>query len=200
MPSTCDVINSQYPIAGAEVLYGSPVNVYLKSALVPVPNLVSRTVPDARMPLTDAGLVFGNDPAGDGRVESQEPAAKTLVCPGSAVTVTVSVPPVVSPDSPVVSPDAEVVPAAGLIPRWWPIPATLTFLALLIAGLLLARAIRTQQGQKGILPDIRVVPGVDPGTDVEVTQSPSDRSSPTCVVRIEPHADSGTQVLEEGRQ
>jgi hypothetical protein len=89
---------------------------------------------------------------------------------------------------------------AELIPWWWPIPATLTLLALLIAGVLVSRAIRAQQDQKGIPPDVRAVIGAVSGIDVEVMQSRADRSSPTCVVRIQPRADSGTQVLEEVHQ
>jgi hypothetical protein len=88
--------------------------------------------------------------------------------------------------------------------RWlWPVAATLILLTLLVAGLLVSRAIRAQQEQKkqkGAHTDIRAVVGADPGIDVEVMKSPSDRSPPTCVVRIEPRADSGTQVLEEVHQ
>ncbi|MGH3974630.1 MAG: PASTA domain-containing protein [Pseudonocardiaceae bacterium] len=247
-PSKCDVIDSQYPVAGEEVPPSSTVDVYLKSASVPVPNVVSRTVDEARVLLTAAGLVLDNDLAGASRVESQEPAAETLVCPGSVVTVIVSevpvppAPPVAPLPPPVGEPPVGQPPAAqpplaqppvgqppvgqppaaqpplaqppavlpevpptespvapvALIPRWWPIPATLTLL--IVAGILVSRALRALREQKGINADIRIIAGADLGTDVEVMQSPSNHSQSTCVVRIEPHADSGTQVLEEVHQ
>jgi hypothetical protein len=105
---------------------------------------------------------------------------------------------VVPPAPPVVQ--SPVDPVVQLIPRWWPIPALLT---LLVAGLLVSRVIRAQkeqQKQKGAHTDVRAVVGADPGTDVEVMQSRTDRSPPTFVVRIEPRADSGTQVFEEVHQ
>jgi hypothetical protein len=73
-------------------------------------------------------------------------------------------------------------------------------LALLVAGLLVSRAIRAPQEQKEVHTDVRVVAGAISGVAVEVMQSPADRSPPTRVVRIEPHADSGTQVIEEVHQ
>jgi hypothetical protein len=89
---------------------------------------------------------------------------------------------------------------AQLIPWLWPVATALTLLALLVAGLLASRAIRARQGHQGAHTDVRIVAGADLGIEVEVTQSRADHSPPTFAVRIEPHADRGTQILEEVHQ
>jgi hypothetical protein len=88
-------------------------------------------------------------------------------------------------------------PAVQLIPQWWPIPALLT---VLVVGLLVSRVIRALHQQKVVPTDVRVIAGAVSGVEVEVMQSRADHSPPTRVVRIEPHADSGTQILEEVHQ
>lgn len=221
---------------------------------VVVPDLVGRTVDGALGALRVAGLVLGNDPADGRRVERQKPAAGTLVCPGSVVTVVVSeepatlpvprviprvdppVPPVprvvypaprvVPPVSPPLSPvppvdspvppvpavnppvppvvpsvplvDSQVLPLrfSELIPWSWLVVA----LILLGVGLVTALAGRALHGQRWVRAHVRAVAGVAPSVGVEVMESRSDSSSTTCVVRMEPHADSGMQVLEEVHQ
>lgn len=184
-------VHSQDPHAGTTVLPGSPVDFDMGTApapvvpapdpLVAVPNLASRTVYEARVALTAVGLVLGgNDSAGNRRVESQAPAAGTLVRPGSAVTVTVS--------------EATMPVASDLIP-WWLLVGALILLAVILGGLLVSHPLRDRQGQKWVRVHVRAVVGAAPGTVIEVMESRTDRSPPTCVVRLEPHSDSGTQVL-----
>jgi hypothetical protein len=66
----------------------------------------------------------------------------------------------------------------------------------LLAVLLILRAVRGWQGQKWVPAHVHAVAGVAPDTVVEIMEPRTADSSPTCVVRIAPHADSGTQVLE----
>jgi hypothetical protein len=129
------------------------------------------------------------------RPSVQPPVVRPPVEPPLVSPPVVRPPVVSSPDAP--GAESSVTPAAQPIPWLWPVAATLTLLTLLVAGLLTSRAVRTRQGHKAAHTDIRVVAGADFGSDVTVMQSRADRSSPTCVVRIEPHADSGTQVVEE---
>jgi hypothetical protein len=90
---------------------------------------------------------------------------------------------------------------AQQITQWWPI---LVLLTLLVAGLLasrvVSRAIRAPQEQNGVSTDVRAVAGAISSVELKVMQSRVDHSLPTCVVRIEPHADNGTQILEEVHQ
>jgi hypothetical protein len=182
--------------------------------LVTVPNIVSRTVDRARGALRAVGLVLGNDPAGDTRVQSQAPAAGTLVCPGSVVTVTTVVTPettavtpqttavtpqttavtpqttAVTPEPTVVTPVVPAVTLSKLIPWLW-------LLIPLAVGLLVILAVRARRGQKWVRGHVRAVPGAAPGAVVEVMESRTNHSPPTQVVRLEPHADSGTQIFEE---
>jgi CBS-domain-containing membrane protein len=111
-------------------------------------------------------------------VESQAPAAGTLVPVGATVTVTVSEP---------------AVPIAERTPLW---PVTAAALILLGAGLVAPRALRARRGPKWVRTHVRIVAGPASASDVEVTHPRADRP-PTHVVRIEPHPDRGTQILEE---
>jgi beta-lactam-binding protein with PASTA domain len=177
-----DVIRGQIPAAGALVPSGSAVNVTLEATtpparLVEVPDLVDGTVDEARAVLGDVGLVLGNDPAGASTVESQAPAAGTLVPAETTVTVTVS---------------QATVPISERTPLW-PVAAAL----IVLGGALMApRVVRARRGPQWVRAHVRISSGTAPGSDVEVTPTPADRR-PTPVVRIEPHADGGTQVLEE---
>jgi hypothetical protein len=145
---------------------------------IKVPNLVNGTVDEARATLAEVGLVLGNDPDGDSAVESQAPTAGTLVPAGSTVTVTVN---------PATVPTSERTPV-------WPVAAVLILLG---AALLVPRAFPVQRRPKWVRAHVRTVAGGGPGRHVEITPLPPDRSLPTCVVRIEPRADPGRQVLEE---
>jgi PASTA domain len=182
-----------------------------------VPNLVNRTEHQARQALTAVGLVLGNDPAGNSKIVSQVPLAGTLLRCGWAVTVTVYVPPppppapviaapppLVPPPAPVVPPLAPVVPPPAHValaeptPWLWPVFTALVLLtAGLLVWLLVLLAIRARKGRKWVHAHVRAVVGAAPDVDVEVMESRTDYSPRSCVVRLEPRADSGTQVLEE---
>ncbi|MFN2496007.1 MAG: PASTA domain-containing protein [Pseudonocardiaceae bacterium] len=74
-----DVIDSQEPAAGKRVPGGSKVNITLartplRGQLVAVPDLVNRTVNEARMALSAVGLILGNKADGSSRVRNQTPA------------------------------------------------------------------------------------------------------------------------------
>jgi hypothetical protein len=112
-------------------------------------------------------------------------------------------PVVVSPPAaPVVNTPVVLTPVARkdffqLVPWFWPV---IVALILLGVGLLIFRAVRGRQRQKWVHAHVRAVAGTAPGVGVEVMESRTDHSPPTCVVRLEPRADSGTQVLEEVHQ
>lgn len=179
-----EVVRGQQPIPGAAVPRGSGVDVitYRTGApqLVIVPNLVGRTVDEARRVLDSVGLVLGNPSDGSRTVSGQSPAAGTLTQPGSTVTVTVSEAPL---------------PVASTSTPWWWWP--LAVLALLfVAALVAVGASRAHRGHRWARAHVRAEAGTGAEIGVEVEESQADRSPPSCVVRIEPHADSGTQVLK----
>ncbi|MGH3719993.1 MAG: hypothetical protein ACRDRI_14365 [Pseudonocardiaceae bacterium] len=69
-------------------------------------------------------------------------------------------------------------------------------LVVLLIGLLALLATQARKGQKWVHAHVQAVAGAVSGTVAEVMEPRTDHSPPTCVVRIEPHADNGTQVLE----
>jgi hypothetical protein len=87
--------------------------------------------------------------------------------------------------------------SSELTPWLWPLAGVLILLAVVLGGLLLPRAVQAREGQKWVSAHVQAVAGAAFDTAVEVMQSRADHLPPTCVVRLEPHADSGTQVLEE---
>jgi beta-lactam-binding protein with PASTA domain len=177
-----DVIRDQTPGAGARVPSGSPVDVTLASTPVPerqvlVPNLVGGTVDEARAALAAVRLVLGGDPGADRTVESQAPAAGTLVPVGTTVTVTVDTP-------------------ATAIARptpLWPVAAVLILVG--VAGLVGLRALRPRRGPKWVRTHVRIVVDPTPPSHTVVTP-PADRSAPSAV-RIEPYGGTDTLVLKE---
>jgi hypothetical protein len=186
-----------------------------------VPNLINRTEDQARGALAAVGLGVGSDQPGNNRVVSQVPVAGTRVLCGWVVTVTVDQPPLPPPPPPPPPPSVEfapadpppavvvpslspVMPAAVPVSRLEPIPwfwpvviALLLLCAALLVGLLLLLAARSRKGPKWVRAHVRAVAGAAHGAGVEVTESRTDHSVPLCVVRLESHADSGSQVLEE---
>jgi hypothetical protein len=85
-----------------------------------------------------------------------------------------------------------------LIPGFWPIIVALIVLGVgLLAALIVLHALRNRHGQKWARARVQLLAGADPGVGVEVMESRMDHSSPTCVVRLRPQADSGTQIFEE---
>jgi hypothetical protein len=83
-------------------------------------------------------------------------------------------------------------------PGLWPVIVALILLGVgLLVALLVLHAVRNRHGQKWMRARIQVVAGADPSVGVEVMESRTDRSPSTCVVRLEPHAGSGTHIFEE---
>jgi hypothetical protein len=110
-------------------------------------------------------------------------------------------PAVVAPPPPVVVPPTVPVSRIDPLPWFWPmIIALLALCAALLLGLLLllflAARDRARRGPKWVHTHVRVIAAADPGPSVEVVEPRTEHSAPTCVVRLEPHDDSGLQVLE----
>jgi hypothetical protein len=171
-----EVVRSQNPRAGSRVPRGSAVNVSVEPGvrprrLVRVPDLLGDTVSEARAALASADLVLGETTEDSGEIAGQQPRAGTLVPPGSTVTV------VLEQD-----------------PGW----ATLVVGALLVGAVAVAayRVVRPRLDHRWVRSHLRVAPGGRPSA-AGVTEPAGDPSPRTQVVRIEPHDDSGTHVLEE---
>lgn len=191
-----------------------------------VPDLITRTVAEARTALEAAGLVLGNRPDGTGRIRSQAPVAGTRVALGTPVTVFLAAdrkPPapggpatggalpggaVPPPGEPTTGTSAQVPPAqppsaAQPLP---PAPATDTFfrgwvllilLVLILLGVLGATVIRQIRAAPAwVATYVRAARRRVPGTEVIVAESRVDDTSRSCVVRIIPHREDSTQVLE----
>jgi beta-lactam-binding protein with PASTA domain len=173
---TGEVVRSQRPPPGTQVRRGTAVSVSVEAGvpvprLIAVPNVIGRTAGEARLALAAGGLVLGNDPDGDGAIESQEPAAGTLVPAGSAVMITLGHP----------------------APRW-PVGV---LLVLLVAAVVGPRFVRGRRDRTWVRAHVRVRGGATQGPTVQIAEQPDASFQPTHVVRLEPHADRGTQVLEE---
>ncbi|MGH3754909.1 MAG: hypothetical protein ACRDRP_19865 [Pseudonocardiaceae bacterium] len=107
---------------------------------------------------------------------------------------------VVPPVPPVVPP---AVPATFFnpLPWLWPVFTALILLTVgLLVVLLVLRAVQNRKGPKWVHAHVEAVAGAAPGVGVEIMESRTDHSPPSCVVRLEPHADSGIQILEEVRR
>ncbi len=91
-------VMSQNPAAGSMVLPGAPVDLTVSQGPqpVPVPNIVGRTQADAQAAITGAGFSVGavtqawSATVPTGSVISQDPAAGTVMIPGTAVSIVVS--------------------------------------------------------------------------------------------------------------
>jgi PASTA domain len=174
-----DVVRSQNPESGFLVRPGSAVSVSVESAIPPpllveVPDLTGMTVDEARVAVAAVGLEVGNSPGGSGIVEGQEPDAGTLVPVATAVSLTLE----------------------GTRRPWWPIAAAA--LATLLGAALSAHQVTRSSRDRGWLRrHMRLVPRAAPAPGLDITESRTEMESPTLVVRLEPHADGGIQVLEE---
>jgi hypothetical protein len=115
----------------------------------------------------------------------------TSQAPPTTPTSVETAPPPGDPASP---PPTAAVADRGGRGLWWPVAAALTLLA---AVVLAAPRVWARRGPKWVRAHVQAVarPGVD--RDAAIVRSPAGRSSPTCVVRLEPHADRGTQALLE---
>jgi hypothetical protein len=132
------------------------------------------------------------------------PPVVPLVEPPAPPVVEPPAPPVVEPPvTPVVKPPVTPMSFSKLIPWLWSVIVALILLGLgllALLGLLASSAVRGRQKQKWVHTHVQAIAGAAPGVDVEVMESQMDHSPPTWVVRLEPHADSGRQVLEEVHQ
>jgi PASTA domain len=177
-------VEVQKPAAGTPICPGSVVAVVVSEVIVapPIPRPVP-SVPHWVSPVVPREV----PPAAPPVVPPVPPAVPHEVPPAPPV-----VPPV-PPAPPVIPGVIPAVTISELIPWPWLIAA----LILLGVGLLTVLGGRVPHGQKWVRAHVRAVAGIAPDVDVEVMESRSDRSATTCVVRMEPHADSGTQILEE---
>lgn len=175
-----DVVSGQRPRPGAVVPSGSAVSISVEPGVPPtpvveVPDLTGMTGDQARDALGAAGLVMGNQPGGDGDVASQEPEPGTLVPVGSPVTLTLA--------------------ATGPDASW--LPVAVVAVVLVIGGALTTyQSLRPRRQRRWLRRHVRLVPRAPspPTFTVGESQTPP---SPTVVLRLEPHPDLGTQVLEE---
>ena len=173
---TGEVVRSQRPLPGTQVHRGTAVSVSVQAGVPPprliaVPNVIGKTAAQARSALAAGGLVLGNEPDGNGAIDSQEPAAGTLVPAGSAVMITLAHP----------------------APRW-PVGV---LLVLLVAAVVGPRLLRGRRDRTWVRAHVRVRGGATQAPTVEIAEQPDASFQPTHVVRLEPHADRGTHVLEE---
>ncbi len=172
------IVRKQRPRPGKNVAPGTVVRITMVAApveLVKVPDLVGESSSEADAALAAAGLVLGGAD-GDREIDSQDPVAGSLVPVGSTVRVTYAAVP--SARTPLVA-----VLAAILLGS-----------AAAAAGL---RSLKRRLDKRWVrLHDVRAETGTAPAP-VETTERIEDDSSPTLAVRIEPHRDGGTHLLEE---
>jgi hypothetical protein len=76
---------------------------------------------------------------------------------------------------------------------------TLTLFGIGLLTLLVLRTVRHRHQQTEIGTNIRAIARAVPYIDIEVIKPQTDHS-PSCIVRIEPHTDRGTRILEEVHQ
>jgi beta-lactam-binding protein with PASTA domain len=177
-----DVVQGQRPAPLSLVPPGSSVSISVEpgvppSPLVEVPDLTGMTLDEARASLGDAGLVMGNGPGGgDGDVSGQQPEPGTLVPAGSPVTLELA--------------------SSGIGGSWLAVAAVVLALA---GGAALAtyQSLRPRRDRRWLRRHVRVVPRVSAPPGFTARESPAGWSPPTVVVRLDPHPDEGTQVLEE---
>ena len=164
-------VATQRPSAGTLVAAGSVVTVTLAPiAMVRVPDLVGSQVGDARTALSAVDLVLGGVLKTGRAIASQQPRAGTMVPAGTMVSVAFTQP----------VPWASV---AGL-------------LAILLAtAAVAARMVRQRLDRRWVRRNVRVVALPPPAVVPTITET--DGKSRMPVVRLEPHGDAGTQVLEE---
>lgn len=122
------------------------------------------------------------------------PAAGPVpLLPGEPTTAQRSPAPQPSSAQPVPPPVSPSPPAGTSFPG----RLLLVVLVLILLGVLGATAIRQiRRAPAWVATHVRAAPGFSPPIDVNVAESRVDDTSRACVVRITPHRDDGTQVLE----
>jgi hypothetical protein len=199
-------IVGQSPKATTPVLLGTSVNVTL--AVIPlqpvvVPNLIGRTLDEARELLKGKRLKLGAV-TGSGRVASQKPAPGALVKRGSAVAVTLRA--VVPPSSPTPSSPSPISPISPpstgtgetetRTGHWILVGASgsLGGVLLLGAAALLSRVAVRARERHWVRKHVEFA--AQPG-DAVPAELRTDPRLPTSEVRLEPHPDAGSHLLEE---
>jgi hypothetical protein len=89
---------------------------------------------------------------------------------------------------------------SAVIPWLWALIVGLIMLGVGLVIQLIVLIVRRRHGPRWVRTHLRAVAGAVPEVGIEVMESRTDHSPPTCVVRLQSHADSGTQVLEEAHQ
>jgi hypothetical protein len=213
----------QSPAAGRAVPPGTPVDVVLGEVVVtrvPVPNLVGSTVHEAQVKLKPLALRLVGA-SGNGRIATQEPAPGALVLPNTAVRVTMRT--VVDPSSPTptrttrspspspttsstsVSPTPPVSSGGSAAAdeddpaqpgRWILLGASggVGGLLMLTAAVLLGHAANKARERHWIRKHVHAVPKAG---DADPSELRADPRFPSTAIRLEPHQDAGTHVLEE---
>lgn len=196
---------------GPDIPYIPPIRIPPVCQAI-VPNLINLTEDQARRAVTAVGLTLVSDHPGNNRILSQTPFAGTKVLCGWTIAVTVDVPPpapveipspepapvIVLPPPPTVVPPAIPVSHLDPMPWFWPlIFALLALCAALLLGLLLLLTTRARKGPKWVHAHVRAVAAATAGPGIDVMESRTDHSPPTCAVRLEPNPDRGQQILEE---
>lgn len=212
----------QVPDVGTSLPLGSPVDIELAVVvvLVSVPNLIGRTVTQARALLKPNGLKLVGATR-SGRVATQSPEPGATVERGSSVRVTLR--PIVAPSSPAPSrsqhstspPSSSTVrptpsltsggsptvpPGEGGQSGGWILLGAsggAGGLLVLASAVLLSRtAIRVRERQ-WIRQHVHAEPRLG---DVEPPEVRTDPRFPSSAVRLEPHQDPGTHTVEEERR
>jgi beta-lactam-binding protein with PASTA domain len=192
------------------------------SRLVPVPDVAGMDLRAAERALVHAGLRSGGATTGDhGTVVDTEPAAGVLVPRLTVVTLSVtgasasttSASPTrgasgtATPTASITAqPTSSGTPVAGLTPRRdetsFPPLQLLAVVgaAVLLGGAATAYHVTRRQSHAGVPPDIRAVPA---GMSIDLPRVQRREPDPTdkdVSIRIEPHPDDGTHLIEETRR
>ena len=210
----------QFPSVGTPVQLESTVDIVLSVVRVPVPRLIGRTVDEAKELLKPDGLILVGATR-DGRIATQDPDPGVLVEPNSEVRVTLRG--IVPPSSPTPSKPSQstspsssasvrptpsltsggsptVPPGAGGRTGGWILLGASGgaggLLVLAFALLISRTAIRARERQ-WIRKHVHAVPRLG---DDEPPELRTDPRFPTSAIRLEPHQDTGTHVIDEERR
>jgi beta-lactam-binding protein with PASTA domain len=178
-----ELIERQNPTAGTRVRAGSAVNVSLTSRrpqqLVPVPDLVGKSLAEARSIVPVARLVLANDSGGEGTITGQSPAPGTLVPPGSEITIELAV------------------ESSSLVEQSAPFVAGV--LVLLGAAWLLSGRFR-RRGRRWVRGHVVVRASEEtPGSRIELSEPPDGRV-PTVAISLMSRRGRGTVVMREHKR
>ena len=180
-------VERQEPAAGDQVAPGSAVEVTLRAvpppALVIVPDLRRRALAEAEAAVRAAGLVLRVGGQRSGTVATQTPAPGSRAPRGSVVAVTMAA-----------------APAPATSRSWTPVAVALAMVLLALAASAAGvRRLRSRRSRRWVRRHVRVTASADLGgadaTEVEEVGDGATRS-----IGLQPHADRGSQALEEVRR